>query len=276
MVEQVVIQSPESGPTDPNAAQQQTQQGEQQQTQQQNPTLPSEQQQQQAPAKLAGKFETPADLEKAYLELQAKLGKPGEQQQQTQQQAPKDPLKVSEDADVNAAKDAVNQAGLNFDELSTEYAKDGKLGDASYEKLEKAGIPKAMVDSFIAGQMALAQQQATVLANAAHEAAGGQDKYTEAVKWAGENLDVDAKKAFNAVIERGNPAEVKLAVAGLMSQYTSAGGAEPKNLSPAGNGGPSVYNSVAEVMKDMSDPRYQSDSAFRKAVESKVARSNVL
>ena len=38
----------------------------------------------------------------------------------------------------------------------------------------------------------------------------------------------------------------------------------------------SAYESVGQMKADMSDPRYATDSAFRKMVADKVARSKVI
>jgi hypothetical protein len=279
VVETVVVKGSESGPTDPNANGNTNVDTTANGNSNANVTLPSEGGDKgtgNEPGKLAGKFDSPADLEKAYLELQTKLGG-GDKGKGTEPPKPNanDP-KIPDQADVDAAKGAVEKAGLNFDELSGEYAKDGKLTDASYEKLEKGGIPRAMVDAFINGQIALANQQAAALTSAAHEAAGGAEKYGQVVEWAKDNLSKEDIQAFNKVIETGDHAQVKLAVAGLNASFVKAGGAEPSNIKPGSNGGPSQYGSVAEVMKDMGDPRYQSDPAFRAAVEQKVARSTVL
>lgn len=277
MVTQVQIQSPESGPNDPNAAPVTAPNGTPvvEQKVEDKAQLPSDAEQTpngDQPGKLAGKFETPADLEKAYLELQQKLG-----------EAPKAPEKKAEDgpkiperADVDAAKLAVANAGLDFDGLSKEWADSGTLADESYAKLEAKGIPKAMVDAFIEGQKAVQAAKVAEIQSAVHAEVGGADKYGEMVKWAAQGLDADQKTAFNKAIDSGDVASIKLAVQGLHAAYTKAGAAEPTNIKPGSNGGASTYASIAEVMKDMGDARYQSDQAFRAAVEAKVSRSTVL
>lgn len=276
MVTQVQIQSPETGPTDPNAAPQDAPKGAPQ-AEQKAPDpaqLPSDGDTPQgdAPAKLAGKFETPADLEKAYLELQKKLGEAPKAPEQKSEDGPK----IPDVADVDAAKQAVTNAGLDFESLNKEWAEKGTLADESYAKLEKSGIPKAMVDAFIEGQKAVQAAKISEIQSAVHAEVGGPDKYGEMIQWAAQGLDAGQKAAFNKAIDSGDVASIKLAVQGLHAAYTKAGAAEPTNVKAGGKGGSSTYASIAEVMKDMGDARYNTDPAFRSAVEAKVSRSNVL
>lgn len=222
--------------------------------------------------KLAGKFDSAKDLEAAYLALQAKLGAPKE----TPEANPNDAAIPVVTAEVAAAQDVVTKAGLDFAKLNDAFAKDGKLADTDYAALTKVGIPPAMVNSFIAGQIALGQAQAAVITKAAHEAAGGAEKYGEMVKWASTNLDKGQVAAFNKAVGGSDPAVVALAVAGINAAFVKQGGAEPSNVSVAGGkGGQSVYRTTAEMMKDMGDKRYENDAAFRQAVENKLARSKL-
>jgi len=68
------------------------------------------------------------------------------------------------------------------------------------------------------------------------------------------------------------------AVRSLKSRYEEANGSEPKTTvtGKTGRATLSRYESIAELQKDMSDPRYQKDPAYRKRVEDKLGRSNIL
>lgn len=205
---------------------------------------------------------------------EAEAGESGgdETEKETKDEEPE--VKIPDTADVKAAVDIVAKAGLDFKVLNETYAKDGKLTDADYAALAKVDIPKAMVDSFIAGQIALQAQKAAEVKSAAHGAAGGEKPFSEAVKWASKNMDPKAIDAFNKTIDGGDAALIRLAVSGLMADYRKAGGAEPKNVQTGTKAGSGAYRSMAEVQKDMGDPRYENDPAFRRKVEQKLARSN--
>lgn len=237
---------------------------------------------------------------KSTSELEAALTK-SKQTPATQQQAPTvDPVKVHADAkaaleakvsalkadaaskpeDVAAAEAAlaahpaaptaetvVENAGLKMDELSAEYAKDGDLSEASYEKLAKVGIPKEMVDTYIEGQKAIAAQTRAESV----KLVGGEDKYVEMVTWAGQNLKADEVAAYNSAVA-GDPASRALAIQGLHAKFTQARGSDPTLVnggtnSPAGNG----FRSTQEMTKAMQDPRYNVDPAYTADVIQRVS-----
>lgn len=235
---------------------------------QSEPGLPSEEGQeggkQDRPEWLPEKFKSPEDMAKAYAELEKKLGQPnkGESQQEAQQDA------------NEVAEQAVESAGLNMEALSAEYAEKGELTPESYEALEKVGISKDMVDQYIAGveaQQDLATQQ--MLAPV-----GGEQGYQEMISWAADSLSEAEIDAYNKAIDSGDAATMKMAVENLHNRYIAENGSEPKRMVAGRNGdaGLSVYNSTAELMRDMQDKRYAEDPAFRSKVEQKLARSNIL
>lgn len=223
--------------------------------------LPSETQEgtEERPQWLPEKFKSPEDLAKAYSELEKRMGQP-----KGNEGAPEG---------LSEAEQAIDNAGLNYDAFAQEYAENGALSEDAYAALEAAGIPKNLVDNYIAGLEA----QQTMLQSEVYQTVGGEEVYNEMISWAGENLDDASIDAFNATLEGGNPAQIKLAIAGLRAQYTEANGREPsRTLSGTASAGSGVYESTAEMMKDMADPRYKEDAAFRQRVQEKLGRSNIL
>jgi hypothetical protein len=173
---------------------------------------------------------------------------------------------------VEEAGKVVESAGLKMDDFSEEFAKDGKLSDTSYEKLSKAGIPKEMVDGFIAGQQAIAERQrADVLS-----AVGGETAFAQIAAWATTNVPKAEIEAINTALADRNPAIQKLALQGLQARFTAANGRDPSlvNRGPnAGNSGTDVFASRAQHVEAMKDPRYSKDPAYRTAVMEKAMRS---
>ena len=222
------------------------------------------------PSWLPEKFKSPEDMAKAYTELEKKQG--------AAPAAPKTETTTSPEvpADADAARTTVEQAGLDFDALNTEFTKDGALSDATYEKLAKAGINRAVADSYIAGQQALANQTRTeIFGNA-----GGEEAYTEMVTWAKDGLSPQDIDAYNKAMNSGDMNTMKLAVDGLKARFVAANGSAPKLVGggssqyPQANG--DVYRSTAELTTAMKDPRYSSDPAYREDVRAKLARSNIM
>lgn len=226
----------------------------------------NQQQDDQRPEWLPEKFKSPEDLAKAYAELEAKqgAGKQDESQQENQQQ---EQQQSQEDA-----KQAVENAGLNFDEFSTEFAQKGELSTESYAKLEKAGIPKALVDSYIQGQKALAEGYESDIKSAI----GGAEKWDQVAEWATQNLSKEELIAFNKVIDSRDPAAAKLAVQGLAAKFDAANPTEGNLLSGRFNNAVGDrYESLAQMQADMSKPEYKNDPAFREKVKQKIARSEL-
>lgn len=179
------------------------------------------------------------------------------------------------DAEAAAAQDAADAAGLDMSALQAEYDTNGELTDESYAALEKAGITKEMVNQFIAGAEA---QQSAAQAELLEPLGGDLEAYDEMIGWAADALDDKAIDDFNKVLESGNSAAIKASIANLKAQYADANGNEPsKSLSGKATGsGTSVYESTQDLMKDMQNPEYAKNPAFRAKVEAKLGRSSIL
>lgn len=219
------------------------------------------------PEGLPEKFNSVEDLAKSYAELEKKLG--DNKQEEPKEETPKTETKTS---DLEIAEKAVESAGLNMDNLATEYNEKGELDAKSYEALEKAGIPKDYVNQFIEGQKAIADQQA----NSIKEMVGGADAYAEMSNWAAENMSEQEKTAYNTAVNSKDIETAKLAVVGLKAKFEKANGSEPKLVEGKGTiTGQDGYKSWAEVTRAMSDDRYQKDPAYQAMVQEKLANSDL-
>ena len=224
------------------------------------PKLNGEDETPERPEWLPEKFKTPEDMAKAYAELEKAKSK-GE--------APDD-----KDTDATAEK-AVDEAGLDMDALSKEYAESGELSKGSLEALSKVGITEDMVQSYITGQEA----QAAAAQKELLEPIGGDiEAYNKLTAWAGDNLSDAEVDEFNSVLETGNSSAVKMAIRDLSAKYESVNGTEPgRQLSGKPNiSGAAVYESTADLMKDMQNPEYAKNPAFRAKVAAKLDRSSIL
>ena len=110
-----------------------------------------------------------------------------------------------------------------------------------------------------------------------HGMAGGPQEYQQMVSWASENMEPDEVKMYDKIMDRGDPASVYFAVRSLVSQYNDANGQEGQLLTgkaPAAQS-KNVFRSQAELVQAMSDPRYDSDPAYRTDVIAKLEKSNL-
>lgn len=208
--------------------------------------------------KILGKFETQADLEKAYKELESKVG-------QTKQEPKQDQgLEIQE-----TAEKAVEAAGLDMASLEQEFMDNGELGEDSLAKLESQGISKDIVNNYIEGQRAVALQ----IESEVKGIAGGNDGYSEMMAWAKDNLSADEKDAYNRIVNGRDLDATKMAVQGLKARMGTD--AEPNLVRGKPAASQEQFTSVAQVTAAMSDPRYSKDPAFRQEVQDKINRSDV-
>jgi hypothetical protein len=216
------------------------------------------------PQWLPEKFKSAEDLAKAYTELESKLGKPASQ----------DAPKADGQATDQQAADELASKGLNLADFSNEFNEKGELSPESYDALEKAGYPRNIVDQYIDGQKA----RAALYESEIKSVAGGDQQFTEMVQWAAANMSPAEIAAYNAAIDSGDQAKAKLAVSGVYQRFQAARPAEPSLFKGATSASPSneAYESIAQLQKDMANPDYKSDPAFRARVERKLANSNIL
>lgn len=177
--------------------------------------------------------------------------------------------KTTEEA--NTAKALVEKSGFDFDELTTEYTNHGFLSEESIASLVEGGIPEATVESYLAGQEALAAQWE----NEAKSIAGGKEAYATMITWASKTLAPEEIKAYDTAVNNRDIDQVKLAVSGLKAKYEDSNGREPTLLggTTGGNTSAGGYASRQEMVKAMSDPRYGQDPSYRAAVANKVGKT---
>ena len=196
-------------------------------------------------------FNTPEELAKAYEELANK----GEDTSEAEE----------------AAEEAVAKAGLDMGSLEAEYAEKGELSEKSLKTLEEAGISREMVDTYIKGQEAMLQ----VYEGSVMEVAGGKDAYESMIKWAGQNMSAEEIEAYDEAVNSFDMKKAKFAVSSLKARYEAKFGKTPTSaLDGRGSTAEAGYSSTAEMERDMNDPRYQTDPAFRASVARKMANAS--
>lgn len=220
---------------------------------------------------LPEKFKSPEELAKAYSELEKKLGGNNQESQNTDSTNNK-----QDETNLNVSPEetkAFQEWENKFSDFSTEYFTKGELSNESYQKLTQMGYPRAIVDAYINGQIAISNQGSQQLMSEI----GGETGFKEMHDWATENLTQEEIDSYNALLETGDQRQASFAVKGMYARYKASAGKQPKLISGTQSEGTSkAFRSVAEITKAMSDPRYKNDPAYRKDVERKLANSNVL
>jgi len=223
------------------------------------------------PVWLPDKFESPEQMARAYAELETQFSQGNEQLSQIESQAQQEQM---QEELYNTAPHQVDQLlderNLDFSVFQKEYAETGELSQDAYQALEEAGINATMVDTWIQGQEAVADQ--TI--NQIYEMAGGEQPYNQMLEWAGDNLQPWEMDAFNTQIENLD-ANSMFAVQGLIARMQNQEGSPPRQLmlgEPSQYSAPR-YESLAQLTGAMSDPKYTSDPAFRNEVAQRLKNS---
>ena len=224
---------------------------------------------------LAGKYKNAEELEKAYVELQKKLGESKEEEDTDQASAepePEDKPQLSEGATL--ITDASKEYFDNGNKLSPETL--AKFSSLSSQDLIKAYMEVQSNPEFQQQQAAPAAEITTSQINQIKNSAGGEKQYADIVNWAKTNLPQDQIQAFDEVVNTGSVQAIQLAVSGLKAEYDTANGVEGRMVTgkTAPNNG-DVFRSQAELVRAMSDSRYDSDPAYRQDVIEKLDRSDL-
>ena len=216
---------------------------------------------------LAGKYENAEQLEQAYIELQKKFSSGEEEPTETEE------VVEEEEVETPAAQGLITDA-------SSEYAENGELSAETMAKFSEMSTSD-LVQAYI--EMQANQQPAAEPApdltpsevNQIKNYAGGEESYTQLMKWAGENLPQSSVAAFDSLVESGNVQAIQLAVAGVRAEYDRTNGVDGELLTgKAPTQTVDAFRSQAEVVRAMSDPRYDNDPAYRQDVFNKLERSN--
>lgn len=239
---------------------------------------------------LAGKYKTPEDLEKAYKELESKLG------QQSKEEQPKEEATTEDKAETEEEKEKPEYTArelygdyigerfeeneIDFNSMTQRWTEEGKLSDDDYKDLEGAGFQREMVDAYLSGlnyQVAKDSQLTEAEISKIKAEYGGESEYNQLIEWAGKNLSQEEVDGFNAIINSQPLPAVKLAIAGIEAKRTATEGREPKLIGGrASTKTGERFDSTAQLVAAMSDPLYSSDPAFRKKVSDKLKRSSIL
>jgi hypothetical protein len=236
---------------------------------------------------LAGKYKSVEDLEKAYQEAQRKLSQRG-QAEATEEEAVEADDSEEEKPQAGDAKEIygdfigsrLEEHEIDFSEMNTRWQQTGQLSPEDYSQLQEAGFSQDMVDAYLSGlQYKAAQDTALTVKEitAIKQEYGGDKGYSEMLQWAADNLSEEEVKGFNEIVTGNSTmSAVRMAVSGLYAKYTSKTGVEPKLIGGrATKASTDRFESTAQLVEAMKDPRYQADPAYRRKIEDKLSRSSI-
>lgn len=229
--------------------------------------------------RFAGKFKSAEDLEKAYKELERKLGEKSEpdssegEDDSASEQTESAPEEADEGGEEPTTADLLTKASEEF------YSEDG-LSEETLKTLKQLPA-EDLVDAYIELQKNAAAPEPLGEADAIKlitEVAGSQESYNQALEWAAENLQPQEIAAYDSVISSGNVDAIRLAIQALSLRAKYEGGFEgtPVSGKAVKNQGPKGFRSQAELASAIGDPRYRTDPAYRLDVQARLANSGDL
>mgnify|MGYP001348176921 FL=1 len=259
---------------------------------------------------LAGKYKDASELEKAYIELQKKLGDNSDAvSQEGDKETAEEEVAAEETTEqTEASKDYNEDGSVNYSQVSDTYGSEissvmekagldpwaiskefhdnqGEYTPEMVKQLTDAGFSEGAVKSYFAGRAAQEGYTSTEPVQDISEgqigeiqtAVGGKETYANMISWASQNLTESAAEAFDATMSTGSLDQIRLAVAGLQAQYENATGYDGEMLTgkAAKSSSGDTFRSQAELVRAMGDPRYDSDPAYRQDVIEKLDRSNL-
>ena len=219
----------------------------------------------------AGKYKSAQELEKAYMELQSKLGEQEKGETEVAEKEPEDKPTLSEGATLITS--ATDEYYANGNQLTPETLQ--KFSSMSSQDLIKAYLEVQQLPEYQQAQQTpveISESQVNQIKNAA----GGEAAYSNIINWAKSNLEAEQINAFDDVVNTGSVQAINLAVAGLKAQYDNANGVEGRMVTgkaPTNSG--DVFRSQQELVAAMNDARYDRDPAYRQDVIEKLDRSNL-
>tara|TARA_B100000131_G_scaffold315418_1_gene353780 strand:+ start:552 stop:1457 length:906 start_codon:yes stop_codon:yes gene_type:complete len=258
---------------------------------------------------LAGKYKNAEELEKAYVELQKKLGDNSDAGvQEGNEEAAEEEVAAEETTEeTEASKDYNEDGSVNYSQVAETYGSEisgvmekagldpwaiskefhenqGEYTPEMVKQLTDAGFSESAVKSYFAGRAAQEGYTSSESVQDISEsqigeiqtAVGGKETYANMISWASQNLTESAAEAFDATMSNGSLDQIRLAVAGLQAQYENATGYDGEMLTgKAVKSSGDVFRSQAELVQAMSDQRYDNDPAYRQDVIAKLDRSNL-
>ena len=241
---------------------------------------------------LAGKYKNAEELEKAYLELQRKQGENSETTEETTQETDEgygqpynedgsvdyDTVEQLYGSDVTAI---MEEAGVDPFVMSKHFQENnGELSPDMVKQLHDAGFAPDVVDTYLRGArnefgFTNSQELSDADVTEVQRITGGKEGYEHMTAWMQQNLSEDDVKTFDEVMQTGNLAAIKFAVRATNAQMEDAIGRQPDLVTGKTPSMGTKYRSMAEVVRDMGDARYDTDPAYRADIQQRLERSNL-
>ena len=210
---------------------------------------------------LAGKYKDAQELEKAYIELQGKLGETKEETKESTEEV---------EEEVEAKEPDSDFLNRLWDDAQSEFT------DETMKELNSMD-PKDLAKMHLDYRSKTQQPQITdKQVKQLKDVAGGEKDYATMMDWAKQSLEKREIDMFDSVMDKGDPMACYFAIQALKYRFDDSSGVEGTMLTgkaPSSRG--DQFKSQAQVVEAMNDPKYDNDPAYRREVMDKLERSDI-
>ena len=194
-------------------------------------------------------------------ELAYRMQNPQAQEQQVEDKP------ADEAENQQAVNDIITQAGLQSEDLRTQLETNGELSEDAMVALERVGIPRDLVETYVENLNYRRDAQI----GAALDYVGGEQAWKDMVDWGLQNLPESEINTYNDLLATDGWRIAADAIRVRMGDAAPKVGKEPTLVGgEQRSGGTFGYRSKSEMKQDMSNPKYETDPAFRQEVARKM------
>ena len=200
--------------------------------------------------------------------LEIKSESPTESEETTQEKT--DTITENENITADTPEqvtEVLQTKGFDYAELQKEFVDTGEISADTRKKLSDVGITDDLIDNYIDGQLAKAEQERNEIATCV----GGRGNFDNIVKWASENLTTEEIISINSVTDKGI---IQIILKDLKTRMEEKEGIIPSyTKGESGKAQTEIYRSQAEMFEAISNPKYRKDEAYRLDVQKKITAS---
>ena len=216
---------------------------------------------------LAGKYSSAEELEKAYKELEGKLGEKSE------------PVSEEEESEIEPDEEGSDDYEPNILDALWEEGTNDSLSEETFEELKNMDpveVAKLAMEQRNRSQAPQSRDFTDQDVDQIQGLVGGEENYNQMLGWAQGNLPSQEIELFDAVMDQGNTLAAYFAVQSMALRYQDGVGREGQMVrGKAPKSSADVFNSQQEMIQAMEDSRYNDDPAYREAIMQKLERSNI-
>ena len=187
---------------------------------------------------LAGKFKTPQELEKAYLEAQKLIGQRGQQPPADEPAGPTPEQytpELGKQLYGDTVSSAIEAAAINPLEMAEKVYAGQDVSSYVDALVEKGGLPRDLVQTYLEGVRPAAVAPAPAAGQLSEAdvaeikaAVGGDQEFARISQWAVGNLGPQDLADYNAVVDSGNKEAARFALRAIKSMAQGGTASEPQ------------------------------------------------